>query len=102
MYSAPSGRCPFTDWFEGLKDSLGRRAINDRIARMELGNFGDSRDLRDGLWELRIDLGPGYRIYFSVISKCKVLLLLGGIKRTQNRDIIKAKKILREFKATSF
>ncbi len=65
--------------------------------RLEQGNFGDHRFCRDGVWELRIDVGPGYRIYYTLSGSCVVLLLCGGDKRTQARDISRAESLLRDW-----
>jgi putative addiction module killer protein len=67
-----------------------RVAIQRRVDRLTLGNFGDHKACRDGVWELRIDFGPGYRIYYSQSGKEIVLLLCGGSKRTQASDIDQA------------
>jgi len=65
-------------------------AIDRRFFRMELGNFGDHKPCRDGVWELRIDIGPGYRVYYARVGLTVVLLLCGGVKRSQKADISKA------------
>lgn len=65
IYSDKAGRVPFTQWLEALTDRQGRAAIKARLLRLELGNFGDCKPLRDGVQELRIDKGPGYRVYLS-------------------------------------
>lgn len=90
-YLAENGRTnPFLDWPTRLRDNRTRVAVIRRIARLELGNFGDHRFCRDGVWELRIDAGPGYRVYYSVSGRRVVLLLCGGDKHTQSADIDKA------------
>lgn len=90
-YIAESGRKPFKDWLEGLKDVTGRAKIRVRLDRVRLGNLGDSRSVGDGVRELKIDYGPGYRVYFALEGERLILLVLGGDKATQGRDIIKAK-----------
>ncbi|MBN3724030.1 type II toxin-antitoxin system RelE/ParE family toxin [Burkholderia sp. Ac-20379] len=80
----------FIDWLSGLRDVRAKVAIIRRLARMEQGNFGDHRFCRDGVWELRIDAGPGYRLYYAVAGRRLVLLLCGGDKRSQNADIDRA------------
>lgn len=67
-----------------------RIAVDRRVNRVELGNFGDHEFCRDGVWELRIDVGPGYRVYYALAGKTVVLLLCGGDKRKQNADIDRA------------
>ena len=81
---------PFMEWRLQLRDTMARIAVDRRINRMELGNFGDHRFCRDGVWELRIDAGPGYRVYYAIAGAEVVLLLCGGDKRTQDADIDRA------------
>lgn len=83
----------YQKWFDGLKDIGASTRILVRIRRLSLGNFGDAKPVGDGVSELRIDHGPGYRIYFSQRGSVLVLLLYGGSKKSQDRDIAKAKKI---------
>jgi putative addiction module killer protein len=73
-----------------LRDTKAKIAIDRRINRIKLGNFGDRKFCRDGVWELRIDVGQGYRVYYAVAGNQVVLLLCGGDKRTQNADIVRA------------
>ncbi|MDR0565075.1 MAG: type II toxin-antitoxin system RelE/ParE family toxin [Azoarcus sp.] len=91
-YLTADGRDPFKEWFSKLHDNLGKAQIAKRVARMALGNFGDHKLCRENVWELRINIGPGYRIYYGRSGKTVVLLLGGGIKRTQDADIDKAIK----------
>jgi len=86
-YLTASGRDPYQQWLDKLKDLKGRVAIQRRIDCLAGGNFGDHRFCRDGVWELRIDFGPGYRVYYAQESETIVLLLSGGSKRTQSADI---------------
>ena len=69
---------PFTEWLEDMKDKTVRAKVWARLARIRAGNFGDCRSVGSGVWELKIDFGPGYRVYYGQIEKNKVLLLLGG------------------------
>ena len=80
----------YLDWLRKLRDVTAKIAVNRRVNRIELGNFGDHKFCRDGVWELRIDVGAGYRVYYAVAGKEIVLLLCGGDKRTQNADIERA------------
>ena len=80
----------FMEWRGRIRDMKARIAIDRRVNRMELGNFGDHRFCRDGVWELRIDTGPGYRVYYAIAGSRIVLLLCGGDKRTQDGDIDRA------------
>lgn len=85
----------FITWLKKLKDSTARARINLRIRRIELtGNLGEYRSLGDDLFELKIDYGPGYRVYFSQFDDAVLLLLVGGDKSSQQRDIKKARKAL--------
>ena len=80
----------YSAWLRRLRDGQAKVAVIRRVARMELGNFGDHRFCRDGVWELRIDVGPGYRVYYALSGHRLVLLLCGGDKRTQDADIDRA------------
>lgn len=86
-YVTESNQDPYQEWLDGLRDRSARVAIQRRVDRLVLGNFGDHKACRDGVWELRIDFGPGYRIYYARSGKEIVLLLCGGSKRTQTSDI---------------
>jgi putative addiction module killer protein len=98
FYMNSSGKCPFEEWLGSLKDSKARMRIRARIARLEVGNFGDCKGLRDGVQEIRIDYGPGYRVYLSRQGKVIVLLLCGSDKREQDRAIEKAIDYLKDWK----
>lgn len=89
-YLTPDGQDPVQEWMDDLRDLRARVAILRRIERMRLGNFGDHKFCRDGVWELRIDVGPGYRVYYAQAGAVLVLLLLGGDKRSQSADIERA------------
>lgn len=89
-YVTSEGRRVCMDWIGGLRDARARVAIDRRINRMELGNFGDHRFCREGVWEMRIDVGPGYRVYYALAGVQVILLLCGGDKRTQDADIDRA------------
>jgi putative addiction module killer protein len=80
----------FSDWFESLRDSKTRTRIQARIDRLFVGNFGDIKFVGSHVWEMRIDFGPGYRVYFIRRPEHIVILLGGGDKRTQKKDITKA------------
>lgn len=86
----------FLKWLKKLKDIKGKVTILRRIDRAKYGNFGDYKYLGDGVNELRVDFGPGYRVYFSVKNSEIIILLIGGDKSTQNSDIKRAKEIFRE------
>lgn len=89
-YIAANGQDVLVSWQKKLKDTKAKLAIDRRINRMELGNFGDHKPCRDGVSELRIDSGPGYRIYYAKAGEYLILLLCGGDKSTQDKDITKA------------
>ncbi len=100
-YVADTGKKPFKEWLEGLKDLSGRAKIRVRLDRVRLGNLGDNRSVGEGVLELRIDYGPGYRIYFALDGNRLILLLLGGDKSSQERDITKAKEYWRNHQRRS-
>jgi putative addiction module killer protein len=81
----------FETWVTGLKDAVGKAKILSRIRRLEMGNPGDVAPVGDGISELRILHGPGYRVYYKQTSKTIVLILCGGDKATQTKDIERAK-----------
>lgn len=80
----------YAKWFSGLQDRQARDRILERVRRLTLGNLGDVKPVGQGVSEIRIDYGPGYRVYFVQRGKLLVILLAGGDKRTQARDIRKA------------
>lgn len=96
-----SGKDVFDDWLTRLADARAQAKISVRINRLAVGNFGDCKSLHDGLFELRIDLGPGYRIYYTMAGVACVLLLCGGDKRKQSSDIERALKYLMDYKIRS-
>jgi putative addiction module killer protein len=89
-YLTPEGKDVVREWQSSLRDTKACIAIDRRINRIELGNFGDHRFCRNGVWELRIDVGPGYRLYYALAGAQVVLLLSGGDKRAQEADIDRA------------
>ena len=89
-YLAENEKDVYLDWLKKLRDTTAKIAIDRRVNRVEQGNFGDHKFCRDGVWELRIDAGAGYRVYYAIADKEIVLLLCGGDKRTQDADIARA------------
>jgi putative addiction module killer protein len=85
----------YAEWFKSLRDRRARARINTRIRRLSLGNPGDVKPVGEGVSELRIDYGPGYRVYFVQRGGTLVILLAGGDKQTQNRDIRTALELAR-------
>ena len=92
QYVTPAGKVPYKEWLEGLKDNVAKIAILRRVNMLELGHFGDCEPVGDGVSELRLHLGPGYRVYFAIHGKKLCLMLGGGTKRSQRRDINRAKQ----------
>lgn len=91
-YVAPTQKIPFLEWLNHLKDPQIRARIRTRLDRLEQGNYGDYKSVGDGVFELRLDFGSGYRIYYAEAGDCLVILLCGGDKRTQTADIQTAKR----------
>jgi putative addiction module killer protein len=96
-YVNRAGTDVFDDWLAALADVRARSNIAVRINRLAYGNFGDCKPLRQGVWELRIDRGPGYRVYYARIAKAAVLLLCGGDKRKQASDVERAVRYLSDY-----
>ncbi len=88
----------FSKWLFKLKDFKGKTAVIRRINRMEKGNFGDHKSVGSHVWEMRIQQGPGYRVYYSKKKDEIVVLLIGGDKSSQSKDIKKAKELAREIR----
>jgi putative addiction module killer protein len=86
----------YSDWFQGLKDRMARTRIDIRIRRLSLGNAGDVKPVGEGVSELRVDVGPGYRVYFIQKGSVYIVLLAGGDKSSQEKDIRAAKALARE------
>ena len=100
-YLTESGGKPFKEWLDGLKDIAARQKIRIRLDRVRLGNLGKNRSVGEGVFELKIDYGPGYRVYYGLDKKTVVLLLLGGDKSTQRKDITQAKSFWENYKRRS-
>lgn len=91
-YITSDGKVPFADWLDSLRDTNAKAKIISRLNRVTAGNLGDYRSVGEGVCELRIKYGPGYRIYFGLRGLTIVLLLCGGDKSTQDQDIRNAKE----------
>ena len=89
-YLTEDERDPYLDWLKRLRDPIAKVQIIKRVNRIEQGNFGDHKFCRDGVWEMRIDAGAGYRVYYARSGSRIVLLLGGGDKSTQDADIARA------------
>ena len=97
-YITDDGRELVTEWLDHLKDRQAKARIYARILRLAVGNFGDCKIVRDGVSELRVNFGPGYRVYYGMVDRTVVLLLCGGDKGSQDADIIRAVTCLDDFK----
>ena len=97
-YLEPDGRSQFSDWLTGLRDIRVRARIRTRLERVSLGNLGDYASVGGGVFEMRLFHGPGYRIYFGLEAANIVVLLCGGIKDTQRRDIRRAKTLWADYR----
>jgi putative addiction module killer protein len=97
-YQQEDGREPYTEWIRSLRDQMARTRIAARLRQMQSGNLGDSRPVGDGVTELRIDVGAGYRVYCGRHGMCSVILLCGGDKDSQSKDIARAKALWAKWK----
>lgn len=98
-YFRKEGNCPFDEWFACLRDPIGKALVDKRLARVRLGLLGDWNDVGEGVIELIFrNTGPGYRVYIGQDGQTLVILLGGGIKRTQQSDIERAKEYWRDYK----
>jgi putative addiction module killer protein len=97
-YISRAGKDIFDEWLSQLRDLRAQAKVAVRINRIAAGNFGDCKPLRQGVHELRIDWGPGYRVYYAMLGKNRVLLLCGGDKRGQASDIDRALQYLMEYR----
>jgi putative addiction module killer protein len=95
-YLTRDGSNPFREWL-GTLDIAVRARVQARVLRFELGNLGDHKSVGSGVWEARLAFGPGYRIYFGKDEESVILLLLGGAKATQRRDIRRAQEFWRDY-----
>ena len=97
LYLTPSGDCPFDQWLNSLRDRTTQARVDARIARLRSGNVGDTRPVGDGVYELRLAFGSGYRVYYGRVGSRIVILLTGGDKRRQTADIEHAKSLWRMY-----
>ena len=98
-YQAEDGSSPFDEWLNGLRDVRAKARIRVRLNRLRIGLLGDAKPVGDAVHELRISEGKGYRVYFANVENTIVLLLCGGDKSTQSRDIKQAKGFYDDFKS---
>jgi putative addiction module killer protein len=97
-YQREDGHEPFTDWLAGIRDKVAAARIRVRLRQVEAGNFGDCDAVGEGVIEMRVHVGAGYRVYCGRHGKTIVILLCGGDKSTQPRDIKRAKELWSEWK----
>jgi putative addiction module killer protein len=97
-YEQADGKKPFEEWLNDLKDGLSRARIRSRLDKVATGNFGDFRSVGDGVSELRFTFGPGFRVYYALKDEVIVVLLIGGDKSSQEKDIEKAKELWNDYK----
>jgi putative addiction module killer protein len=90
-YLTAAGRKPFKEWLERLRDITARQKVRIKLDRVRLGNLGRNRSVGEGVYEIKIDYGPGYRVYYGLEQNRLILLLLGGDKSSQEKDISLAK-----------
>jgi putative addiction module killer protein len=100
LYETVDGKCPWHEWFSKLKDRKAQAALDARLLRLQRGQFGDCKRVGAGVSELRVHYGPGYRVYFGEDGDSLVVLLCGGSKRTQKRDIARAKAYWTEYRSS--
>lgn len=98
VYLEPDGRAPFAEWIRSLHDRVIRQKIQARLARVRLGNLGTVRPVGEGVTEFIIAYGPGYRLYFGQDGEKIIILLVGGDKKSQQRDIKRAKEYWHDYK----
>jgi putative addiction module killer protein len=98
LYTREDGRSPFDEWLSGLRDKMAQVRIFNRMRQMESGNFGDCASVGDGVIELRIHIGAGYRVYCGRSGRSVVILLCGGHESSQAKDIDRAKLYWEDWK----
>jgi putative addiction module killer protein len=96
-YKSTSGKEPFGDWINSIKDTTTSIRIEKRIELIRNGNFGDYKYLENGIYELRFHFGSGYRVYYAKDGNKIIILLCGGDKSTQTKDIVRAKKYYKDY-----
>lgn len=97
-YQQEDGREPYTEWFRSLRNQKAKARVEARLRQIEAGNLGDWKPVGEGVTELRIDVGAGYRVYCGRHGMCWVILLCGGDKDSQTRDIARAKVLWADWK----
>ena len=98
IYEAPDGKKPFREWLDSLRDWEAQGRILARLERVRLGLLGDCKSVGQGILELRVDTGPGYRVYFGRDGRSLVILLCGGSKASQSKDIVDARARWKDYR----
>jgi len=98
LFTTSANSVPFESWFSSLQDEKTKAIIRIRLNRVRLGNFGDKKPISNGVFELRIDYGPGYRIYCAMDGKTTVIILTAGEKGSQKRDVKTALELWRQYR----
>lgn len=98
IYATVKGKEPFKEWLNSLKDYNTHALVFQRLQRIKLGNLGDCKPIDDGLWEFRIHSKSGLRVYYTCVARQVILIIGGGDKSSQRRDISRAKEYLKEYK----
>lgn len=98
LLATDEGKIPFLEWYSSLRDKVTKLRIRGRLDRLELCNFGDTQSVGEGVYELRLHFGSGYRVYFARVEDYLVILIGGGDKSSQQRDITKAQEIWKRYK----
>ncbi|MEL7640919.1 MAG: type II toxin-antitoxin system RelE/ParE family toxin [Solidesulfovibrio sp.] len=101
-YQAPGGSWPFREWLAVLKDKRAVAKVLTRLATVRAGSLGDAKSLDGGLYELRIDFGPGYRVYLGLDGQTVVVLLCGGDKSSQGKDIKRARSLWQAYRREKY
>ena len=99
-YALANGKEPYTEWLNKLKDQVARARIRVQVDRLELGHIGGTKSLGEGLFELKMKFGPGYRVYYGYDGPNLIILLAGGDKDSQSKDIKMAKEFWNDYKKT--
>ena len=99
VYVARNGKAPYSEWLAFLKDSQARAKIRIRLDRARMGNLGDVKSVGNGVYEMRINFGPGYRVYFGREANRIIILLIAGDKHSQNKDIRIAQEFWAEYRS---
>lgn len=101
-YQLENGDVPVSKWLDSLRDARARARIGVRLRRLSAGNFGDSKSVGEGVAELRVDIGPSYRVYYGMHGRTLVILLCGGDKGSQQTDLTRAKAYWLDWKRRNF